>query len=104
MRAQYLARIAGERERQDEKFKAKNANRFLSRYISITTEELGEVAMEVNDLLEEVDKWEPTENLTKEQEQFLQTSFNKMETELIQTAACCLLLLEMMRSGQYRLG
>lgn len=102
----YFARIAAERERQDKKFGEQNTGRALTRYISVITEEFGEAVSEINDLLEEMDTWVIQENgvMTDDQFETLNTYFNRAETELIETAACILLLLTNMKRGTYRLS
>lgn len=102
-RAQWLAIIAGERDRQVKKH-GEQLDLPLSRLQNIMTEECGEAATEVNDILEEMDKWELTESLTTEQEQFLTQAFQKLETELVQTAACALKFLEALSQHNYRLA
>lgn len=102
-RAQLLAVIAGERDRQTEKW-GPQLELPLSRLMNILTEENGEAATEVNDILQETDKWGLTNELIREQEQWLTAAFQRLHTELVQTAACALKFLEALESHNYRLA
>lgn len=102
-RDRLVGHIVAERERQVELW-GPQTDLSLSRLTNIITEEAGEIAMAVNDLLQETDTWAQTKPPVSQRTEALRQHFSNLETELIQTAACCLKMLEALDEGTYSLG